>query len=249
METFFKRFLNTLSFTYYIDILLYVIVLYCLISIAWSRKNTSLKRYCMVYIFSIGLLFFSVDFLFSFKIYLRAFSGNEKHLTISELLNMVFGFVETFIFYKILNYNIKSKLLERLSVASLSLLTIVAIWLIPSVIHEKKYTGILSQADLYATTSYALLTIGLTAYHYESFKLNINWTYTTPLIFAMFCYVLISLLLFPCYSFLVQHFIDSSIPRIFRIYHISLICGVCLCMNFTITKREEKANEFITFEI
>jgi hypothetical protein len=221
--------------------LLCIIVLYYIIK---AKVSSRLKAMCIIYLSSVFILFFTIDALYVIASPLPN-SARAKVQGISELLNILFGFIELYIFFEILNYNLKSTRLNQLKWLFILLMAGFTYPFIELIFHSASYKNKIYNGELCSAVFYAFLTIGLIAYHFESYKREICWTYSTPLAFAIFCYVTMSLLLFPCSAFFYRT--HSLVYNILNCYHTVLLSIVCIFMGYVICRKVEGENETLMF--
>jgi hypothetical protein len=250
MTDFTERLIRCWARVLYIQPLFYLVLSVSIFLVARTKKReASLKSLCLIYLVTTFCLGSSIDIMYSLFGKSKNRPVYEKYLMFSETLNLVFTILETYIFFKIINYNINTRFLIWYRTFSIVVLLAVFPFALISVWNNQGYSSIVFPSDIFSYISYTLLTIGLIFYNRYCYLKEITWTYTTELISTIFSYVLISLLLFPAYSYVYKYFYKSHFHLLIRFIHIFITMAVCIAMSYTIVRKKEHPNQGLKFEI
>jgi hypothetical protein len=219
--------------------------IFCLVLIIRSQNNSELKRLSKSYISAVLALFMLTDL--SFLLYYPSHKIEyTQYLRSSELVNLIFALFELSIICSIFNLDLKSKLLRKIKLFSVVIATITNCFFSLVVISKDTYE-IRIFGEIQTFLCFALLTINSLAYFYVLVKRNIYRTYAMPTNMILFCYIILSLLIFPCASYLsISHI---KLGYWIGNYHMFLLILIFVVMTFNIRVYKKVSLDYIEFQI
>ncbi|RYY45723.1 MAG: hypothetical protein EOO06_15960 [Chitinophagaceae bacterium] len=188
----------------------------------------------------IGKIFFGGFFmLFVFGDILSVSHATyHQHLTylsymkIYEIYNSSFTYVEFIVIGSLTRYDLNDITLKKyrfwLAFFMLCSNTILCL----SIMFLDAANDVHTFGELASGLSYAALTVYMTMYYIILYRNNIMSTFATPTVYAFFCYVVLSLLFFPCSAYLhAENRVNFSIYL--NYYHciLIIICSIVLIYN------------------
>lgn len=235
------------SFFYFLRPLVLLTIIYCLYHIVKSPNKNRLRQLCIIYLACAGFIFSYIEPCTLVRmLYLQKISYRSMSMFF-EYTTSIFQVVEFYIFYSIINLSINDLKLRMLRNFGTSILILLLPIIFHSIHNSKTFQSILFNGEFFAGISNALLLPGFVVFVNRCYKQSIHSTYTMPTILSVFCYVITSLLIYPCTSFLFRDY--KNLSFLLYCYHYVVMAIVVLTMKYNVTKIKEGPNKLMTFNI
>lgn len=248
-KLFFSKIYLVWSESYFTKPLLEIVSFYCLLCISKARRNIELKKMAKVFCFSIFLLFTTLDLSYGIYFLIKPKYNFEQFVQYNEILNGLFTFIEFYTIYKVINFGLRNRRLKLGGIAlGLILVLKEALFRFNIISFQNgNMDSIQFYDELSSGISYALFTLYFTLYYIVLYKQNIMSTFVTPTGYMIFCYVVLSLLFFPCSYYLIMQ--KNSVGYVVYAYHSLLASGICLMFRYNVLKHKSEEVNYLKFDI
>ncbi|RYE53039.1 MAG: hypothetical protein EOP48_15215 [Sphingobacteriales bacterium] len=245
---FLRTILKVWGESYYTKPLLEIVALYCLFSIVKrKKKDEDFSLPAAVFCCAIVFLFVTIDISYGIVKAYKTKIHFHQFVQFVEFLNGMFGFIELYTIFRIVNYGSISKKLENWGKVLFGMILLKECALRLVIFHYRDVDSIQGLDELSAGISYALFTLYFTYYYFTLYKKNIMSTFVAPSAYMMFCYVVLSLLSFPCSQYFVMQ--KSNVGFAIYAYHSVLAAMTCLVLRYNVVKHQSNKLNFLEFHI
>lgn len=245
IEDIFRFLLKGWKQSYYSKPLLLAVSFCCCIALLKKKENSYLRATSLIFISATFALFLLLD-LFVLALYFDKIDSYTTFVKTAESLNVIFSLVEFLTINRLVKLNLENTIIRKISnsIGFAVCLTVIVTLFIILRSDESFYIETVAEAS--AAISYVELTILLLSYFIIIYKRSITATFSFPSIFAMFCYVALSLLLFPYSALFIEN--NQKLGFLLSTYHILLLTLLCLTLAYNTLYHKAKAVTYLNFE-